>query len=91
LDIKSLHIIAYGIVQGVGFRYYTKLQADKYDVFGTVMNKKDGTVEIYAEGEQSQLIKFLDWCHEGPSSANVERIEYTYQEIKGYSEFKIIR
>jgi len=91
LDKKSLHIIVSGIVQGVGFRYYTKLEADKYHIFGTVMNKKDGTVEIYAEGKQSQLIQFVEWCHEGPSSANVEMIEYTYQEIKRYSEFKIIR
>jgi len=78
-------------VQGVGFRYYTKLEADKYHIFGTVMNKEDGTVEIYAQGEFNKLMQFLEWCHDGPTSARVEELSYKYIEPNSYLGFVIER
>ncbi len=91
MNTKCLHIIASGRVQGVGFRHYTKIEADKYELHGTVMNMQDGTVEIYAQGEEVQLIPFLEWCHDGPNSSEVESLSYTYIDSKSYSGFMIIR
>ena len=73
--MEAFHIIVTGIVQGVGFRYYTKLEADKYQLCGTVQNLMSGDVEIYVEGKKSELLRFLDWCHVGPKTAQVDRLE----------------
>ncbi len=53
------HIIFYGRVQGVGFRYTTARIAAGYAVTGQVKNLPDGSVELYAEGETTVLRDFI--------------------------------
>lgn len=47
-----------GRVQGVGFRATVVDVARKYQVTGRVANVSDGSVELVAEGEDSELIRF---------------------------------
>lgn len=56
------HIIFYGRVQGVGFRYYSVYKSRQLGPTGWVRNLYDGTVEMEVQGEQQvidQLIVFL--------------------------------
>lgn len=56
------HIIFYGRVQGVGFRYYAVNKANQLGLTGWVRNLPDGTVEMEVQGEEpliDQLIIFL--------------------------------
>lgn len=56
------HIIFYGRVQGVGFRYYAVNKANQLGLTGWVKNLPDGTVEMEVQGEKpliDQLIIFL--------------------------------
>ena len=56
------HIIFYGRVQGVGFRYYAVQKANQLGLTGWVKNLYDGSVEMEVEGEEpliDQLIIFL--------------------------------
>ena len=56
------HIIFYGRVQGVGFRYYTVQKANQLGLTGWVKNLYDGSVEMEVEGQEElidQLIIFL--------------------------------
>ena len=56
------HIIFYGRVQGVGFRYYAVNKANQLGLTGWVRNLPDGTVEMEVQGEKpliDQLIIFL--------------------------------
>lgn len=46
------HIIFYGRVQGVGFRYRAEYAAENYGVTGWVRNLYDGSVEMEAEGTE---------------------------------------
>ena len=71
----SLHAVVHGRVQGVGFRFYTLEEAEKLGVGGWVRNRDDGTVEVYADGESSQLESFLTWLERGPRSATVTRVD----------------
>lgn len=48
-----------GRVQGVGFRYTTREVAEGFNVTGYVRNLPDGSVEMVAEGEESELDRFL--------------------------------
>lgn len=49
------HIIFYGRVQGVGFRYRAMYAAESYGVSGWVRNLYDGSVEMEAEGSESDI------------------------------------
>mgnify|MGYP001088159789 CR=1 FL=1 len=56
------HIIFYGRVQGVGFRYYALHKANQLGLTGWVKNLYDGSVEMEVEGQEElidQLIIFL--------------------------------
>ena len=51
--------VFHGRVQGVGFRYTTVNIAQRFSVTGYVMNLFDGTVEVVAEGIETNLTHFL--------------------------------
>ena len=62
-DMIRKHIIFYGSVQGVGFRYYSVNKARQLGLTGWVRNLYDGTVEMEVQGEEQaidELIMFLD-------------------------------
>ena len=79
------------MVQGVNFRYRTKLEADRLGIKGTVRNCEDGTVLIFACGEEASMEAFVEWCSKGPSRAMVVGIEIGETEDRGYLDFSIIR
>lgn len=53
-------IIVNGRVQGVGFRYFVQMEADKRKLAGWVKNRDDGRVEILAEGPENALQSFVE-------------------------------
>jgi len=71
-------MIVSGHVQGVSFRYYTEQRARALGLDGWVRNLPDGSVEIVAEGETSQLIELARWARKGPPAARVAdaRVEF---------------
>ena len=48
-DIR-VHAVVAGLVQGVGFRYFTVMTAGKLGLGGWVRNCYDGSVEVEAQG-----------------------------------------
>ena len=50
--IKRLSIIVTGRVQGVGYRYFAKENADMYSITGWVRNCANGNVEAEAQGNE---------------------------------------
>ncbi len=48
--MRKVKMNVQGRVQGVGFRYMTKMVADQLGVTGTVKNEDDGSVTIEAIG-----------------------------------------
>ena len=49
-DGVRLHAFVSGYVQGVGFRYWVREQAQGLGLAGSARNLRDGRVEIVAEG-----------------------------------------
>jgi len=88
---KHLDIVVSGKVQGVYFRLTTKAVADQLGVKGTAQNQPDGTVTFEAEGDPFALDAFLEWCHEGPERAVVEKVVANEGEMKNYRNFEVIR
>lgn len=65
----------HGRVQGVGFRYATQHQARQLGLSGYAKNLDDGSVEVLACGEESQVQQLIDWLQQGgPRAARVERL-----------------
>jgi len=87
--IKSYNIKITGHVQGVGFRHAATKAAHKMNVKGFVKNEPDGSVLVHAEGEPEKLTAFINWCHQGPSMANVQNIETEEAIVKGYKYFDV--
>ncbi|MBT1177914.1 acylphosphatase [Bifidobacterium callimiconis] len=72
-----IHIIVTGLVQGVGFRYFTTIQARQYGITGWVRNKHDGSVEIEAQGQADALGQFTGQLRKGPRWSQVEHVTVT--------------
>jgi acylphosphatase len=84
-----------GKVQGVMFRDFVQRKAQGLGVVGTVENKKDGSVEIVAIGEEENLKKLLELMYKGPLltriNFKVDSIDTKFNETtKNFSDFKII-
>ncbi|KRL12894.1 acylphosphatase [Schleiferilactobacillus perolens] len=85
----SLHV--YGRVQGVGFRWLTKMVADQLGVTGFVENKADGSVYIEAAGEEQPLDKFIGAVKASPTPSghvtNVDMVELS--PLPNYKGFRV--
>lgn len=66
-----------GRVQGVGFRYFTRVVASDLGLRGTVRNLRDGTVEVYVAGADADIAELRKRLSIGPSAARVTRIDET--------------
>lgn len=73
--IRTVKITVSGRVQGVYFRKFTKQKAEKFAILGTVKNLHDGRVEIVAQAKIDQLEPFIQWCHKGPITARVDKVD----------------
>ena len=89
--MKHLDIIVKGKVQGVFYRAATKAVADQLGIRGCIRNEPSGDVFIEAEGEDTMLDMFLDWCHEGPQDAEVTTVETNAGELKNYRNFEVLK
>jgi len=72
---RRIRAIVRGVVQGVGFRHFTRERAKALRLHGFVRNKADGTVEIEVEGDTNALNDFLAWLQNGPRHAEVTEVE----------------
>jgi acylphosphatase len=88
--MKTLHIVVVGRVQGVGFRACVRRIASEMNIRGTVMNLKDGKVQIYATGEPIVLEKFISMIY-GCPRALVRDVRINEIAEKTFEDFSIIR
>ena len=89
---QRLHILYTGRVQGVGFRYSTKVVACGFDVTGTVRNLSDGRVELFAEGERMELEEFRKAIQDSEVGRFVRNEAVEWSEAKNeFRGFEIVR
>ena len=87
--MKQFHLIVSGMVQGVGFRYYTERLALSKQIKGWVRNLSDGTVEMVAQGNEDPLSAFIDEIRKGPGFSRVDEVNIQEQPLESFSNFKI--
>lgn len=64
-----------GRVQGVGYRYFVRREADALGVSGFAKNLPDGRVEVVGEGPDEALSEFEVRLRQGPAFAHVVSLE----------------
>jgi len=89
--MKALQLKIHGLVQGVFFRKYTREKAIELGLYGTVRNDADGTVQIHVEGREEAVDDFVQWCHHGPSRANVTKVDIHETRLKNSTGFIILK
>jgi acylphosphatase len=82
-----------GRVQGVGFRWWVRGQAEALQLRGWVMNADDErSVELVAEGARSSLDELERLLRIGPSGARVESVDAHRSTASGeFDRFGIMR
>lgn len=64
-----------GMVQGVGFRFFTQDVAEKLQVSGFVRNLRDGRVEVFAMATPPQHMKLRAMLERGPRLSSVTEVQ----------------
>lgn len=82
-----------GRVQGVGFRWWVRRQAEALGLTGWVMNANDErSVEVVAEGDADALDELRRRLHQGPSGARVEIVDARLGPASGeFDRFGIVK
>ncbi len=75
-----------GLVQGVGYRWWTKGRADELGLGGSVRNLPDGSVEVSVTGETAAVEQLQSFLKNGPAAAVVERVTRHPLEISAIQE-----
>ncbi len=86
-DNPAISIVIGGRVQGVGFRWSCRAEAQRLGLRGWVRNRPDGRVEAAAAGPPDALASFADWCRQGPPGAAVR--ECRVEQISGSTNWTI--
>ena len=79
-------IIAIGLVQGVGFRYFVLRKAQALGLNGFVKNLYSGEVQTIVEGDKSIIEELFLQIKIGPSHASVNKCTIEWQKYR--NEFK---
>lgn len=78
--MQQAHIFIEGRVQGVGFRHFTKVNAEEVGVFGWVKNLPDGRVEAVFAGPMDHIREMVSRCEKGPGASRVDNIDVEVEE-----------
>ena len=80
------HLIVSGLVQGISFRYYTRLKAQETGVTGWIRNLAGGEVEAVFEGEEINVKEMIEFCKKGLPNAFVENVDVKWEDFKGETD-----
>lgn len=87
--MQRRRVVVHGRVQGVGFRWSARAEADRLGVAGWVSNRDDGTVEAVIEGRAHAVTAMLDWLGHGPRAARVTGVDVQVEEPEGIAGFGV--
>jgi acylphosphatase len=69
-----LRVTVEGVVQGVGYREFTRRAALRLNVSGWVRNRSDGAVEALVQGSRADVDALIAELRKGPRLAVVDNV-----------------
>jgi acylphosphatase len=91
LSGARVHLFVEGRVQGVYDRATAAAEAERLGLSGWVRNRRDGRVELVAEGPRSALDALVTWCRRGPPTAAVSAVEAHWDAPSGGAAGFVVR
>lgn len=90
--MKRIRIRVAGIVQGVGFRYFAKKNAQLLGLSGFTKNMDDGSVLIEVQSDKQEiLVQYVSLMEQGPTHSEVRHSKVTeIPIIEGESFFYVV-
>lgn len=85
-DLRRAKIIASGLVQGVGYRYFVLRHADNLNLKGYTQNLYTGEVLVEVEGKFGLINELIRQLKIGPMKSHVTNCVVEWSEYK--NEFK---
>jgi len=73
--LKAFQVRVYGRVQRVGYRRFVLDSAQELGLSGYVKNEKNGSVTVFAQGDEAILEKFIEMLKSPPPPAYVKSID----------------
>lgn len=89
MPARAVDVTITGRVQGVFFRASCEQEARRLAVTGWVSNAPDGSVTGHFEGDADAVGALVDWCHDGPRHARVDRVEVREAGIQRCTGFQV--
>jgi acylphosphatase len=77
----TARFLVYGMVQGVGFRWFVARHARGLGLTGYARNLADGSVEVVVDGPEDSLPELERLLQAGPANARVERVERSGEPV----------
>ncbi|MEK6869623.1 MAG: acylphosphatase [Nanoarchaeota archaeon] len=88
--MQRVHIVIYGLVQGVFFRSNAKKAAETLGLRGYARNMPDSSVEVVAEGSEEKIKELIVFCKKGPRAARVDKVNVHIEEARNdFKDFEI--
>jgi acylphosphatase len=84
---SAARLLVEGRVQGVGYRWWTVQAARALGLSGWVRNRRDGSVEILAIGDEDAIGQLAQACRTGPPAAEVRSVERRAGADDGSADF----
>ncbi len=79
-----------GMVQGVGFRYWTMGRAQELGLTGWVRNENDGDVTAHFEGDENALSEMIRALWKGPRWSRVTDVTSAKSRVRGCVSFELL-
>lgn len=73
----------HGMVQGVGFRWWTRSRALELGLTGFARNHSDGRVHVVAEGPRTAGEKLLELLRSGGAPGRVDLVVESWEPARG--------
>ncbi|AVH22883.1 acylphosphatase [Nocardia cyriacigeorgica] len=73
----------HGLVQGVGFRWWTRSRALELGLTGHATNARDGRVHVVAEGPRAACERLLELLRGGETPGRVTLVVENWEPARG--------
>ncbi|RUS29718.1 Acylphosphatase-like domain-containing protein [Jimgerdemannia flammicorona] len=90
--ITSLKFEIFGRVQGVSFRYYTRIKANELHLVGGCRNTAEGTVEGIAQGQKEAIDIFKQWLrYQGSPRSRIDDAHFEEKRVdcEEFTDFSV--
>lgn len=86
---KALKLHISGNLNTNLFKRVIKDNADKLNIRGFVRTLENGKIEVFAEGEPTDVDLMVEACNRGSSSSYTRKIEQKEENVQEFTDFKL--